>query len=467
MTLLGFLGGLLLGLGLLWWYQQRWHARLNQILQDLQINPLKSFSTMHQLATAVQQQRLINQDLEAQVETWKQILQSAPVGYLQVDQDNQLVWSNHQACTLLSIDLGRSYRLDGRLLLQLVRSYELDRLIDRTRICQHPVQQDWLFHPAPAPNLSKVQELPLRAYGFPLSAGQVGVFLEDRREAINLKEERDRWASDVAHELKTPLTSIRLAAETLQTRLEPPLRSWIDRLLDETVRLSVLVQDLLDLSRISLRLPKELTFKTIDLTALIRTAWLNLEPLATPKHLTLQYSGPATCCLQADEPRLYRVFLNLLDNSIKFSDPDQSIQITVTLPPQTDQGTSQPGLPAPLVMIDVVDRGPGFPETALPHVFERFYRADPARTHHTPLVTAAQAEATMNRGRSAGQTQERDYISSGSGLGLAIVQQIVEAHGGSVTAQNHPQTGGAWLQVCLPLRSPLPPPAKADQPESA
>lgn len=455
MTFLGFLGGLLIGLVLLWWYQQRWHSKFNQILQILDINPLKSFSTIHQLTAAVQQQRLLNQDLNVQVESWKQILQSAPVGYLQVDQENQLVWSNQQACNLLSIETHRSTRLDGRLLLQLVRSYELDRLIDHIRISQQPTQQDWLFHPAPSAGLHKVQELPLRAYGFPLLDGQVGVFLEDRREAMNLIEERDRWASDVAHELKTPLTSIRLAAETLQPRLAPPLRSWIDRLLNETVRLSVLVQDLLDLSRIALRLPQELTFKTIDLTMLIRSAWANLEPLSRQKQLTLTYNGPETCYLQADEPRLYRVLLNLLDNSIKFSYPDQDIDITVTLPPLSDSQPGQPAIDLSCITIDIIDSGPGFPEAALPYVFERFYRADPARTHPADSLIATQSPTNRDRTMDTRPTAEAgDYISSGSGLGLAIVQQIVEAHGGSVRAQNHPRTGGAWLQVVLPLRSP-------------
>jgi two-component system phosphate regulon sensor histidine kinase PhoR len=78
----------------------------------------------------------------------------------------------------------------------------------------------------------------------------VGVFLENRQEAALLVQQRDRWTSDVAHELKTPLTSIRLVAETLQPRVDDSQRRWLDRLINETIRLSNLVEDLLNLSRL-------------------------------------------------------------------------------------------------------------------------------------------------------------------------------------------------------------------------
>ncbi|MGA7932615.1 MAG: HAMP domain-containing sensor histidine kinase, partial [Kovacikia sp.] len=293
----------------------------------------------------------------------------------------------------------------------------------------------------------------LRAYGFPLQQGSVGVFLENRQEAVSLAQQRDRWISDVAHELKTPLTSIRLVIETIQPRLEVSLRGWADHLLKETIRLSNLVQDLLDLSQLESHPTPQLTLKTIDLAWLIQSAWSSLEPLAKRKQLQLEYRGPVQLLIQADESRLHRALLNLLDNSIKYSPAQQKIRV------QVNPIAPIEAISARSVHLEVIDWGPGFPENAIPYVFERFYRADPSRTRNNtglemmnvPLGEYSRNDAT---GRSLNTQSERvkqpALANSGSGLGLAIVRQIVEAHGGSVKASNHPETQGAWLQIVLP-----------------
>jgi two-component system phosphate regulon sensor histidine kinase PhoR len=130
--------------------------------------------------------------------------------------------------------------------------------------------------------------------------------------------------------------------------------------------------------------------------------------------------------LRVDQFHLYRVFLYLLDNSIKYSPPAGTITVTVEL--LSSKETSKH------VQINIIDSGPGFLNSDLPHVFVRLYRGDPAR--------ARQSASLSNFPSSP--------VSTGSGLGLAIVRQIVLAHGGSVKAMNHPDTGGAWLQVELP-----------------
>ncbi len=457
MDALGFLLGLLVGLVLWFWQRSRANAKMKILLRSIKPDVAETpFSSTSQLSLAIAHQHQVHQQLEEQIETYKQILHAAPIGYLQVDDENRLIWCNPQARKLLNIAPDPHSR--PRLLLELVRSYELDQLIEQTRCLDKPCHNDWTFYPSsPDPSsLINQQTYELRGCGFPLLRGDVGIFLEDRQEAVTLMQQRDRWASDVAHELKTPLTSIRLVAETLQVRLNPSLRGWMDRLINETIRLSNLVQDLLDLSQLDRSSSHALALKATDLVELVSTAWLNLEPLARAKHLDLDYLGPEQLIVQVDEPRMYRVLVNLLDNSIKYSPPRQKIQVCISLRDvaqnDTDSADGQD------VLLEVIDAGPGFPESALPHVFERFFRADPSRSRNQsasdhPGVSFAQPPLTALGSEQLSSDERSDFQHrSSSGLGLAIVQQIVEAHQGSVFASNHAETGGAWLKVSFPSR---------------
>lgn len=449
-----FLLGLAIGLILFGWYYVQLDRKLRRLTRDVKPTALdREFPSMSRLTRAISERVETQTALEQQLATWKQICQLSPIGFLRVDDENQLIWCNPKACQLLGIQPVSTVK--PRLLLEVVRSYELDDLIEQTRMACQPCERNWTFNPVSADQstLSRQQPLPLRGYGVPLENGSVGVFLENRQEAVLLVQQRDRWTSDVAHELRTPLTSIRLVAETLQSRLEPPLKNWIDRLLQETIRLSTLVQDLLDLSQLEARSGSRLSRKLVDLTRLIQSTWVGLEPLARCKQLQLSYSGPDSVRIQADEQRLHRVLLNLLDNSIKYSPAGAVIQVQLSLL------DSDAALSEPHVQLDIIDAGPGFAENDLPFVFERFYRADPSRTRYDspardrsspPDATSPHRAAEASTQAWLDATPKSVPTSSGSGLGLAIVRQIVEAHGGSVMAANYPGTHGAWLQVKLP-----------------
>lgn len=427
MTLLAFLLGLTIGIGFWLWQHTQYRRKLRRLLGSFQTDssevslPLVS---LLQRQIALQQQH--QEELQEQLQTWKHLLQVAPLGYLQVDEENQLLWCNEQAWQLLGLQKWEPGQM--RLLLELVRSYELDQLIEQTREHQQPKVREWVFHPAytNAAAVVGVQSLTLRASSWPLPEGQVGVFLENQQPLVDFSQARERWFSDLAHELKTPLTSIRLVVETLQEQLEFPMRRWVERLVPEVDRLINLVQSWLELSQLEANPNKQLNRQPVEVRSLIHLVWQSLEPLAQRLHLSLTYSGPETVWLRADESRLYRVFLNLLDNSIKYSPLQGTIHITINLLP-SENAPKQ-------VQINIIDSGSGFPDSDLPHIFERLYRGDTAR---------ARQPASKSRFLSS-------PVSTGSGLGLAIVWQIVLAHGGSVKGMNHPETGGAWLQVELP-----------------
>jgi two-component system phosphate regulon sensor histidine kinase PhoR len=446
-----FLLGLLTGFAVFWGYWfHREHVVLRQA-RELTADPwIKPFSSASRLVKTVANQQQATQVLRHELNTLQYLVHVAPIGFLQVDEENQLISCNVRACQLLNLDMSQAEK--PRLLLEVVRSYELDALIEQTRLTQILCQSEWLFHPVDADFavLARHQPVPLRGQGIPMQRGHIGVFLESREETVMLERQRDRWISDVAHELKTPLTSIRLVAETLQPRLESPARDWIERLLREAIRLGNLVQDLLDLNHLQAQPQARLSLKPVDFAKLVQSAWSGLEPLASEKRIQLDYAGAETLLIQADEARLHRVVLNLLDNSIKYSPTNQKIRVQLGMA-QDPQNTHHEG-----VLLEVIDAGPGFPEDAIPSVFERFYRVDPSRTR---AASGAPSTTAPTPARSYDQVPAQPQssvptLNSGNGLGLAIVQQIVEAHQGFVTASNHPETGGAWLKVWLPYTPP-------------
>ena len=466
MAFLWFLCGLCIGLGVFAWSVRHINRKLSTLIRSISEDPMTpTLSPLSHITRLLNHQLSQQATLMAQVQGLQDILQAAPIGYLEVDKADRLYWHNAKAAQLLNLNPEKIAVHSQRLLLQVIRSFELDHLIKQVRQAQQCHQQDWTLHLPPVGDSERPLDLPLRGHGIPLPADHVGVFLEDRQEAITLAEERDRWTADVAHELKTPLTSMRLVAETLQNQVDPHLNSWVERLLKESARLGALVQDLLELNQITFKYPHTLQLRPVDLAGLVRSAWLNLEPLAQAKNLLLYYQGPDQLIIQADEPRLYRVLMNLMDNGIKYSPPDQPliVELSMVSRPSFTEETTDLSLDPHWVCLDVIDMGPGFPEESLPHVFKRFYRADPSRTRPQSTITDIHADRPMS-GTSYPQamvnvspnatTQPTPTLTplGGSGLGLAIVQRIVVAHGGMVRARNHPKTGGGWLQVLLPCR---------------
>ncbi|PZO14069.1 MAG: histidine kinase [Leptolyngbya foveolarum] len=432
--MIGFIVGLAVGLIVLLMYRRRYDARLKQLLTRLEdCQPLPDFGYEAQLASAIAHRQARSETLSEQLNDFRELLKNAPLGYLEVDEENRLLWFNQQAQNFLDIQLGN--HSEPRLLLAVVRSYELDQLIEQTRTTQQRCEASWTFNSISTDpsNYLERPAYPLKGYGLPISHGHVGVFLENKQEAVLLATQRDRWISDVAHELKTPLTSIRLVAETIESRVSPELVVWVERLLSEIIRLSKLVDDVLNMSHLAQQ-PNQLEDgNPVDLADLVQTVWQSVEPLAQLKQLDLDYRGPQSMMVKVDKSLMHRVLFNLLSNAVKFSPPHQLIRVQLSLSTLKEKGD--------FVLLDVIDTGKGLDEKDLPYVFDRFYRADPARSREVDAASAATQTRTV---------EMAEFSSSGTGLGLAIVRQIVESHQGWVEAKNDPETKGGWLRVGLP-----------------
>ena len=250
--------------------------------------------------------------------------------------------------------------------------------------------------------------------------GGMVVLLRDISERKRMEQMRSEFMSNVSHELRTPLTSIRGFVETLQDSGtdDPQLtRHFLGIIATETARLSSLVDDLLDLSRIEERRVVH-RWQREDIGTLVDQVLTVCGSRAEDKQIAIKASlQPRLPRLFGDPDLLAQVLINLVDNAIKYTPTGGTI--TISAPVEGDE-----------IRIDVADTGVGIPAENLPRIFERFYRVEKART----------------RGK------------GGTGLGLAIVKHIIKGHGGRVDVKSVVGKGTVF-SIFLPLEMPETPPA--------
>jgi two-component system OmpR family sensor kinase len=228
-----------------------------------------------------------------------------------------------------------------------------------------------------------------------------------------------QFVADASHELRTPLTTIRGFAELYrQGAVDTPedTAKLVRRIEDEASRMGLLVEDLLLLARLDRERP--LTLAPVELPVLAMDAVQAAQATAPGRSIELDVQdSPEKLVAYGDDARLRQVIGNLMTNALVHTPPEAS----VTLRLRTEAGN--------LAVIEIADTGPGLSPEHTERVFERFYRADEARTRHT------------------------DRAATGTGLGLAIVAAIVRAHHGNVDVVSEPGSG-ATFRVRLPLAPP-------------
>jgi heavy metal sensor kinase len=210
-----------------------------------------------------------------------------------------------------------------------------------------------------------------------------------------------RFTADASHELRTPLTAIRMEAEVALTR---PLgladhQQLLGSILEECDRLTRLTDQLLALAREDARATRQ-AHEPVDLSALVNDIADTMRPLAEAKGIRFHVRADPDTRILGDPARLREVFLNLLDNAIKYTPDGGEIEIRSNV-----QGKE--------AVVAVRDSGIGIPAEHQPYVFERFYRVDKARTR----------------------------AEGGTGLGLSIAQSIVSSHGGKIELTSTPGKG--------------------------
>ncbi|MFD0902566.1 ATP-binding protein [Actinomadura sediminis] len=234
-------------------------------------------------------------------------------------------------------------------------------------------------------------------------------------ESARRSEERmRRFVADAGHELRTPLTAIRGFAELYRqgaARSPEELGRLIGRIEETAARMGLLVEDLLLLARLDRQRPIER--RPVDLLAVAADTVQETRVIAPDRPVRLRVGGGIAYQVRGDEPRLRQVLGNLLANALAHTPEGTPVEVRLT------SGTLRG---APAAVLEVADEGPGLSPEAKERVFERFYRADAARSRED----------------------------GGTGLGLAIVAALVAAHDGDVEVDSAPGEG-ATFRVVVPL----------------
>lgn len=353
-------------------------------------------------------------DLEARVAELERektrldaMLRSMREGLIVIGHDRTVLLMNPAAEKILGVNASRAA---GRNLLEAVRNTDLVALVGEAFGQDAGLsRQIRFFNPEESHLLVNVAP-----YRIGSGERQAALVLHDVTEIHRLENLRREFVANVSHELKTPLTSLQGFIETLLAgawQKPDHAKRFLGMMDEDAKRLSRLIHDLLDLSRIESGGGPDRR-EAVDLGVLAAGALSRLQTLTAQKKLAVHNAlTPGTLTTIGDAGQLEQVFVNLLENAVKFTPEGGRIDLRGS---RTPDG----------IRVEIADTGAGIPEAALARVFERFYRVDPARSREM----------------------------GGTGLGLSIVKHIVEQHGGSVAVSSPGPGLGSVFSFLLPLR---------------
>ncbi len=347
------------------------------------------------ISTVIRQRR----ELEA-------VLSSMIEGVIGVDMEERVISLNPAAARIFECDPAE---VQGRNLQEVVRNPDLRNFLKEALSVEAPVEKDI--------RLYGDDERILNGHGTMLQdagGGRVGalIVLNDVTRLRRLENVRKEFVSNVSHEIKTPITAIKGFVETLQDTGEKTpeeSRRFLEIIRKHVERLEAIVEDLLSLSRIEQDAGrKDIVLTEEKLWSVLKTAVQICEKWAEEKKIKINLTCVEDIGAEIVPPLLEQAVVNLLDNAIKYSEPEKPIHVEAV---RTDRET----------IIHVRDQGRGIAKEHLPRVFERFYRVDKARSRNM----------------------------GGTGLGLAIVKHIIKVHGGRVEVESTLGKGSTF-SIILP-----------------
>jgi two-component system phosphate regulon sensor histidine kinase PhoR len=344
-----------------------------------------------------EQLRLRLDEANHEKERLQAVLNGMVEGVLVVDTGGKIV--------LLNDRVRRFFRIrgpvEGRSFLEAMRHAELDALLERATGSDAPVAGEIRLEDG-TDRVLRVQAVRFPS-GSAVRMGTVAVF-HDVTEIVRLEQVRRDFVANASHELRTPLTAISGFTETLlNTELgETDRRSYLEVIERHTRRLTHLVRDLLELSKIESR-NVSLEPKPVEVVALAERLLQDFHERFQEKDLlaSVEHRGPVHA--QADAAALEQILVNLVDNAIKYNEPGGTVTIGVTV--DDDR-----------VCVRVEDTGIGIPAEDRERIFERFYRVDKARSREL----------------------------GGTGLGLAIVKHLIHGQDGSISVESTPGEGSSF-----------------------
>lgn len=360
----------------------------------------KAFNKMStNLNTSMNELKHRNVELEA-------ILNSMINGIIAVDQNKNIIMINKFCFEILGLPI--DYVVQNESMYKIVRNDEVAKMVEDSMVS----------------GMSQVREMPyvhidkiLRIYVNPIITlereiiGSI-IVIQDVTQVRKLEQMRSDFVSNVSHELKTPLTSIRGFVDTLKNgAINQPetARHFLDIIDIESDRLYRLINDILLLSEIE-SMDREPESQTVNLQSVVEEVFDILDQKASDKKLKLNTTFEQRFIIMANRDRIKQMFINLVDNAIKYTERGE-VSVNVS-----SYGS--------WIRIHVRDTGIGFAEIHKDRLFERFYRAD--------------------KGRSRSQ--------GGTGLGLSIVKHIVLLYRGKISVESAPGEGTTF-EILLPKQS--------------
>ena len=367
--------------------------------------PIRTADETGQLAQAFNEMSLnLNKlvgDISAEKTKLQTVLANMADGVIMVDVEGKIVLANQAAQNLFAF---QERDATGKPLIEAVHDHEADEVL---KLCLRTGQtQTAQFESAISKRFVRVIVVPLVEESL---AGALLLF-QDFTELRSLQTMRRELVGNISHELRTPLTGIKAMIETLKEGAiddKQAATDFISRIDSEIDHMTQMVSELTELSRIETG-RAELRMASLNVNSLVQEIVARLNPVAERQKVTITTDlATDLAVVRGDGDRIRQVLVNLVHNAVKFNRPGGSVTIST----KVDKGS---------VIVSVSDTGIGISKEELPHVFERFYKGDKART------------------------------GGGAGLGLAIAKHIVEAHGGSISAQSE-EGKGSTFGFSLPI----------------